>query len=617
MASLKNIMNIEDEPVDPRSESRFTDLSSRSPSVHSYVTSLTHQTPSSPHNKPSDPPVLSKSPSVVDHSSPRTTDLNMNNRRRSNMSIDSNETPYAPAQHASSSKTPMRPFTAAASGESHIKLTPITRKISKARKGVPVHNCDQCSKTFSRAEHLRCGPGDISSVIHLQIFVALYVVVTSPSTARTFSIDMFRDRCPISVSLAPPTGIVSNAPGPWSPVASTTDSNTSYKPTTSINGPDGYMSTNNYVLDPEQPVVDDFVSNYSGPRSMPVMSALHVLPEGGTPELHWPDSSASTSTFSTPPDNNRHSQFPASVTNGPWMNPTPTYQGTSNDIPSTGMGHSNYHGSYTYNDTPPQVFAPDFGGMDLSLPGFSGGNTFGNLIPTSTVRSVSPSLAVAQSETLAAVPSLPTSSGTFDLAGCGSGNSGGNGLLSTEDLMPLSLSPAASEAIPRYLEVYWSRLHPKIPIVHKHTFQDVPEEETEHHQVLQCAMAALATQLIPNADDRINGAQLHAYAWQKSKVFTQVEKWSTTVQQTIALCEYYARFRGRKPHSHQPSARFTSLYHRLMVSRTPMQFCHRFGLLFSKNSPNTAYSYNDKGVGSAGPPIMVKITHKKSPQNHF
>jgi hypothetical protein len=40
----------------------------------------------------------------------------------------------------------MRPFIAATSGESQVKLTPITRKISKAKKGVPVHNCDQCPK---------------------------------------------------------------------------------------------------------------------------------------------------------------------------------------------------------------------------------------------------------------------------------------------------------------------------------------------------------------------------------------------------------------------------------------------------------------------------------------
>ena len=40
-----------------------------------------------------------------------------------------------------------------------IKLTPKTRRISRAQKGLPVHVCDLCNpfKTFTRAEHLRYG----------------------------------------------------------------------------------------------------------------------------------------------------------------------------------------------------------------------------------------------------------------------------------------------------------------------------------------------------------------------------------------------------------------------------------------------------------------------------
>ncbi|KAI9805775.1 MAG: hypothetical protein M1833_005268 [Piccolia ochrophora] len=34
-------------------------------------------------------------------------------------------------------------------------LTPTTRRISRAKKGKRVHNCDQCDKIFTRAEHLR------------------------------------------------------------------------------------------------------------------------------------------------------------------------------------------------------------------------------------------------------------------------------------------------------------------------------------------------------------------------------------------------------------------------------------------------------------------------------
>ncbi|KLO89476.1 uncharacterized protein LW93_1535 [Fusarium fujikuroi] len=54
------------------------------------------------------------------------------------------------------SNSPMMSFTAAAATEGpHIRSTPITRKISKAKMRVPVHTCSQCPKTFSRAEHLR------------------------------------------------------------------------------------------------------------------------------------------------------------------------------------------------------------------------------------------------------------------------------------------------------------------------------------------------------------------------------------------------------------------------------------------------------------------------------
>ncbi|ORY65092.1 uncharacterized protein BCR38DRAFT_191230 [Pseudomassariella vexata] len=57
----------------------------------------------------------------------------------------------------SSSNTPMRPIGSPSGGELPIKLTPITGRVSRAKKGVPVHTCETCRppKTFTRAEHLR------------------------------------------------------------------------------------------------------------------------------------------------------------------------------------------------------------------------------------------------------------------------------------------------------------------------------------------------------------------------------------------------------------------------------------------------------------------------------
>lgn len=36
-----------------------------------------------------------------------------------------------------------------------IKYTPVTGRISRAKKGVKVHTCETCHKVFTRAEHLR------------------------------------------------------------------------------------------------------------------------------------------------------------------------------------------------------------------------------------------------------------------------------------------------------------------------------------------------------------------------------------------------------------------------------------------------------------------------------
>ncbi|KAF4973218.1 hypothetical protein FSARC_423 [Fusarium sarcochroum] len=552
-------MNTDDEPVDPPSGSRSIDLTSRSSSAQSYVTSLNRTTPSSSHINRLDPPGSSKISSAVDNStsSSSKSNSNMNSRRRSNTSVDSTELSHGSSQ-SGPSNAPMRPFTGAPSSEPHVKLTPITRKISKAKKGVPVHTCNQCPKTFSRAEHLRRhqlshSPPDLSCPIpncnkafhrkdlldrHLQRHEqddkdaadpkypprqsSPKTPIMPPNTLQEPGLQMPQDFQ--DPQMGPMTTVNNNStmvPPQWSTMASTPGPNQSYN--VSHNMTDT-PENNYYIIGPSQVSTtnDTYRQGLSSqPRNISEVSMIPI-PEDGTPDLPWPDSStlassSSGSTFSTPPDNTRRSQFSVPATNGGWVNQTPAYQTTSSG--STSMETGSYPVSFAYDNTPPQMYTPVFGDMGLQLPGYSGSSPFSTAdqIPTSTVRSMSPSLAVAQSETLVAVPSLPRSDGVFDF-GCSSGPPDGGSLLSTEDLMPLSLPTAASEAIPSYLEVYWDKVHPKYPIVHKQTFEDTPEGETEHVQVLQCAMAALATQFIPDADDRMKGAQLHAYAWQKSKV---------------------------------------------------------------------------------------------------
>ncbi|KAF5575199.1 zinc finger zas1 [Fusarium pseudocircinatum] len=513
MASLKNIMNTDDEHVDSSPGIRSVGSTSRPPSTHSHATTLKHPPPSSSHTNRSDIPVSSMTSCLDDHPSSPKPNINMTSRRRSSASVDSNEFSYQPGP---SSHTPMRPFTGAASGEAHVKLTPITRKINllsgRAFEWHPESfeankSSEQDGQDVRDPKHNRQGSPKTPSLPPADS-------VPEPGLKMP---EVYRHPRAVTASSS------SNMVGPWPSVASTSAPHQVYNPPPTVNNSsDNYpIGPNNYVLH-SLPANESFVTSYSEPRNMSDMSIISSIPEEAPPDLGWPESSMSssapTSTFSTPPDNTRRSQFSVPTTNGSWMTATPTYPTTANDITAS-LDSNTYPGSYSYTDTPPQAYPSVFGDMDLALPGYSEGPSFSttNQIPIPTVRSMSPSLAVAQSETLVAVPSLPASDGVFGLGACSSGPSDGS-LLSTPDLMPLSLPTATRDSIPTYLETYWEHVHPKNPIIHKHTYEDVPEEETEHVQVLQCAMAALATQYIPNADDRMKGAQLHAYAWQKSKV---------------------------------------------------------------------------------------------------
>lgn len=77
--------------------------------------------------------------------------------------------------------------------------------------------------------------------------------------------------------------------------------------------------------------------------------------------------------------------------------------------------------------------------------------------------------------------------------------------------MPMSLPRSVQAAIPHYVEVYWTRVHPRLPLVHRPSFEAAPED------VLRCAMAAVASQYISGKEDRGRGNQLHEYAWQEAK----------------------------------------------------------------------------------------------------
>ncbi|KAH8162280.1 hypothetical protein CIB48_g5965 [Xylaria polymorpha] len=126
-------------------------------------------------------------------------------------------------------------------------------------------------------------------------------------------------------------------------------------------------------------------------------------------------------------------------------------------------------------------------------------------------------------------------------------------------LTALVPSPAAMNAIPHYLDVYWKRFDTLFPLVHRRSL------ETSTDPILRCAMAAIGSQFLQSKEDRINSHILHGFAWQEAR--RQRPEWSVHVMQAILLCEFYGRFRGSRAVT-RTSEPFQSLYSRVTNPQT-------------------------------------------------
>jgi hypothetical protein len=159
MASIKNIINSDDEYGD--SPPLKKDKSSTSgpfrdpppPATHPGYISTIPLPSLSPHSSAHDQRRSSPSAhylhsltSNTSNTSPVSPSTDLATRRRSNTSVDSMESIYNQAYHqAGPSHGAARPFIAAGNTqEPSVKLTPVTGRVSRAKKGVPVHTCDQC-----------------------------------------------------------------------------------------------------------------------------------------------------------------------------------------------------------------------------------------------------------------------------------------------------------------------------------------------------------------------------------------------------------------------------------------------------------------------------------------
>lgn len=94
---------------------------------------------------------------------------------------------------------------------------------------------------------------------------------------------------------------------------------------------------------------------------------------------------------------------------------------------------------------------------------------------------------------------------------------GGGCAIPIPEAMAIPLPGPVRAAIPGYLEVYWERVDPLLPLIHRQSFEAAPED------ALKCAMAAIATQHLDSREDRVWGNQLHEFAWQEVKRVSETE----------------------------------------------------------------------------------------------
>lgn len=292
---------------------------------------------------------------------------------------------------------------------------------------------------------------------------------------------------------------------------------------------------NEYGVEPTHDTkapVTGLVPAYEEPRPTTGQPTLEPVPDlymsdTTTSSLAWADnagmtSSASESSYSTSPSDSygfQHQRVRPSSSE--WSNGLVSFPVASRELQSPILA-TGYGLSFGYNSSPPQIYASVYGdSMGLPLPGYEDGSSLYGVhhIPDATIRGLSPQLVAGQSaEACVTTPSaLPSDRMAYPRT-CGREPVDALGLFSPQGLMPVALSREARGAVPAYLEVYWDKFHAKYPVIHRPTFENASGFVPEHLDVLQSAMAAIATQFLEHQEHRNTGNQLHAYAWNKSKM---------------------------------------------------------------------------------------------------
>ncbi|KAI1308620.1 hypothetical protein F5Y03DRAFT_93496 [Xylaria venustula] len=602
-------------------------------------------------------------------------------------SVDSTEsmdtTGYgAYTQSSSSSNMPpsgrsnvsSRPISSVPGDSSNIpvKLTPITGRVSRAKKGVPVHTCDICKppKTFTRAEHLRrhqlshkpatfqCSYPGCDKTFHRQDLLTRHTQrheqEDRSGTDMTGGPSRQTSHTPVdnpSMSSFPQTPLL---PGTGLPMTDDISTNQSYPGSTSpyptshrgsISG-QGPMSPSSrshsasfsqgdyilssaahhvppYGIHPASMDGSSFDNNSYGlgfePRRSPSYTYLGFE---GLPSLTIPDSSF-------PGHLSQESNW-SSASDSPYSTPDRAmirgYDSPDADVSNPDILYVPHQYPSPHQPVYHQV-------SDYTTP-YDDNGYFDFQSQPYPVRSPTPPTVTLSAQPVENLVTLGHS--VPDAPALLRRQKGAAALLSPYSdaafLTALVPSTAALNAIPRYLDVYWKRFDTLFPIIHRQSV------ETSDDPVLRCAMAAIGSQFLQSREDRNNSQILHGFASQEARRRPQ---WGVDVMQAILLCEFYGRFRGMRAVA-RPSEPFQSLYARdhifSLVLSPSNNYWHQYSTSSSQvatprtsvnhdNSSDTSYRLWDEWIISESRrrllaacfvlDIHTSMYHEHSTSRHF
>ncbi|KAF2967638.1 hypothetical protein GQX73_g5949 [Xylaria multiplex] len=421
-------------------------------------------------------------------------------------------------------------------GESNlpVKLTPITGRVSRAKKGVPVHTY----KIYSRAilkdsEFSVYGPRmnrKLTMDDGSEQDDRSGTDVTGTTSRQTSHTPIERNQ-PMSGFLQPPM-----LPGNNLSIADDMSANTSYPGSASP-----YSASHRGSISGQGPMSPSAHSTRSSHSAGPSQDGDYIL--SSTTNHHVPPFGMHASSHLP-----QESNWPSSASGSPYSTPDRAmirgYESPNTDI----ANHDMYYVPHQFHSPQQPVYHPV---SDYTYPDDTGYYDFQS--PPFPVRNP-----ILPTVTLSAQP-------TENLVTLGHAVSDASAILGREKVLAGSTFltaftplPAALNAVPRYLDVYWKRFDTLFPLVHRRSLGNSDDP------VLRYAMAALGSQFLQNKEDRINGQHLHGFASQEAR---RRPHWSVQVMQTILLCEFYSRFRGSRAVA-RSSEPFQSLYSRVAAPQT-------------------------------------------------